>query len=184
MSWQTCKKLELITISNGIERDMGQSVQKRIVLILTMLFLIQVSWAQNKDQTNEDPRYIIDPETGKLSMSIRIWGEVKTPGVKLVPSDADLISILSYVGGPSNMAKLDNIRILRFNDTEGEDRVIIANVEKFLETGDSKFIPKIYPNDTIIVKGTVWRILSTAIPYINLMVTLINGYYLYTKTTT
>ena len=184
MSWQTCKKLELITISNGIERDMGQSVQKRILLILTMLFLIQVSWAQNKDQTNEDPRYIIDPETGKLSMSIRIWGEVKTPGVKLVPSDADLISILSYVGGPSNMAKLDNIRILRFNDTEGEDRVIIANVEKFLETGDSKFIPKIYPNDTIIVKGTVWRILSTAIPYINLMVTLINGYYLYTKTTT
>ena len=163
---------------------MGQSVQKRIVLILTMLFLIQVSWAQNKDQTNEDPRYIIDPETGKLSMSIRIWGEVKTPGVKLVPSDADLISILSYVGGPSNMAKLDNIRILRFNDTEGEDRVIIANVEKFLETGDSKFIPKIYPNDTIIVKGTVWRILSTAIPYINLMVTLINGYYLYTRTTT
>ena len=82
------------------------------------------------------------------------------------------------------MAKLDNIRILRFNETEGEPRVVIANVEKFLETGDSKYIPRIYPNDTIIVKGTVWRILSTAIPYINLMVTLINGYYLYTRTTT
>lgn len=163
---------------------MGRSVQKRILIILSILFMVQVSWAQNKDQTNADPRYIIDPETGKLSMSIRIWGEVKTPGVKLVPSDADLISILSYVGGPSNMAKLDNIRILRFNETEGEERVIIANVERFLETGDSKFIPKIYPNDTIIVKGTVWRILSTAIPYINLMVTLINGYYLYTRTTT
>ena len=162
---------------------MGQSVQKRILLILTLLFMVQVSWAQNKDQTNADPRYIIDPETGKLSMSIRVWGEVKTPGVKLVPSDADLISILSYVGGPSNMAKLSNIRILRFNDTEGEPRVVIANVEKFLETGDSKYIPIIYPNDTIIVKGTVWRILSTAIPYINLAVTLINGYYLYTRTT-
>jgi hypothetical protein len=176
--------LELITIFNGVEKNMGRSVQKRILIILSILFMVQVSWAQNKDQTNADPRYIIDPETGKLSMSIRIWGEVKTPGVKLVPSDADLISILSYVGGPSNMAKLDNIRILRFNETEGEERVIIANVERFLETGDSKFIPKIYPNDTIIVKGTVWRILSTAIPYINLMVTLINGYYLYTRTTT
>jgi len=162
---------------------MGQSVQKRILIILTILFMVQVSWAQNKDQSNADPRYIIDPETGKLSMSIRIWGEVKTPGVKLVPSDADLISILSYVGGPSNMAKLDNIRILRFNETEGEPRVVIANVEKFLETGDSKYIPKIYPNDTIIVKGTVWRILSTAIPYINLAVTLINGYYLYDRAT-
>ena len=105
------------------------------------------------------------------------------PGVKLVPSDADLISILSYVGGPTDKAKLDNIRILRFNDTEGEPRVITANVAKFLETGESKYIPKIYPNDTIIVKGTIWKILSTATPYINLMVTLINGYYLYDRTT-
>ena len=184
MSWQTFKKLELITIFNGVQRDMGQSVQKRILLILTLLLMIQVSWAQNKDQSQADPRYIIDPETGKLSMSIRIWGEVKVPGVKLVPSDADLISILSYVGGPTDKAKLDNIRILRFNETEGEPRVIIANVEKFLETGDSKHIPKIYHNDTIIVKGTIWKILSTATPYINLMVTLINGYYLYTRTTT
>ena len=159
-------------------------MQNRLMIILTLLLLVSISWAQNKDQSNADPRYIIDPETGKLSMSIRIWGEVKMPGVKLVPSDADLISILSYVGGPSNMAKLDNIRILRFNETEGEPRVVIANVEKFLETGDSKYIPRIYPNDTIIVKGTVWRILSTAIPYINLMVTLINGYCLYTRTTT
>ena len=183
MSWQTCKILELITIFNGVERNMGQSVQKRILLILTMLFLVQVSWAQNKDQSQADPRYIIDPETGKLSMSIRIWGEVKVPGVKLVPSDADLISILSYVGGPTDKAKLSNIRILRFNETEGEPRVIVANVEKFLETGNSEHIPKIYPNDTIIVKGTIWKILSTATPYINLMVTLINGYYLYTRTT-
>ncbi len=163
---------------------MGQSVQKRLIIILTLLLLVSISWAQNKDQSNADPRYIIDPETGKLSMSIRVWGEVKTPGVKLVPSDADLISILSYVGGPSNMAKLSNIRILRFNDTPGEPRVVIANVERFLETGDSKYIPIIYPNDTIIVKGTVWRILSTATPYINLMVTLINGYYLYDRATT
>ena len=158
-------------------------MQKRFLIALTILILASVSLAQNKDQSNSDPRYIIDPETGKLSMSIRIWGEVKQPGVKLVPSDADLISILSYVGGPSNLAKLDNIRILRFNETEGEDRVVIANVEKFLETGDNKYIPRIYPNDTIIVKGTVWRILSTAIPYINLAVTLVNGYYLYTRTT-
>ncbi len=184
MSWQTCKKLELITISDGVEKNMGQIVQKRLIWILTLLAMVSMAMAQNPDQSNADPRYIIDPETGKLSMSIRIWGEVRTPGVKLVPSDADLISILSYVGGPSNMAKLDNIRILRFNETKGEDRVIIANVEKFLETGDSKYIPKIYPNDTIIVKGTVWSILSTAIPYINLMVTLINGYYLFTRTTT
>ena len=182
MSCQTCKKLELIIIFNGNGNNTGYLVQKTMMIFLALVLMSSIVWAQNKDQSNGDPRYIIDPETGKLSMSIRIWGEVKSPGVQLVPSDADLISILSYVGGPSNMAKLDNIRILRFNETEGEDRVIIANVKKFLETGDDTYIPKIYPNDTIIVKGTVWRILSTAIPYINLAVTLVNGYYLYTRT--
>ncbi len=162
---------------------MGFMVQKRLFIIFSILFMIQLGWAQNKDQSNTDPRYIIDPETGRLSMVIRVWGEVKQPGVQMVPSDADLISLLSYVGGPTDKAKLSNVRIIRFNKTEGEERIIIADIAKFLETGDDKYIPKIYPNDTIIVKGTVWKILSTATPYINLLVTLINGYYLYTRST-
>ncbi len=152
-------------------------MQKRFLIILSILFIFQIGWAQN----NSDPRYIIDPETGKLSMVIRVWGEVKNPGVTMVPSDADLISLLSYVGGPTDKAKLDNIRILRFNENEGESRIVFADVEAYLETGDSKYIPEIYPNDTIIVRGTIWKILSTATPYINLAVTLVNGYYLYSR---
>lgn len=145
--------------------------------------MAQVSWAQNSDSKNSDPKYVMDPETGRLSMVIRVWGEVKKPGMTIVPSDADLISLLSYVGGPTDKAKLSNVQIIRFNDVEGEDRIVFADLEAFLETGDDKYIPKIYPNDTVIVKGTVWKILSTATPYINLAVTLVNGYYLYTRST-
>ena len=159
-------------------------MHKRLIFILTCLLLLQSVWGQGRDMNNTDPRYIIDPQTGKLSMVIRVWGEVKQPGVTMVPSDADLISLLSYVGGPTDKAKLKNIQIIRYNIVEGEDRIVFADLQSFLETGDDKFIPTIYPNDTVIVKGTVWRILSTATPYINLIVTLINGYYLYTRTTT
>lgn len=114
-------------------------------------------------------------------MTIRVWGEVKKPGMTIVPSDADLISLLSYVGGPTDKAKLSNIQIIRYHEQEGQDRIVFSDLEAFLETGDDKYIPVIYPNDTVIVKGTIWRILSTATPYINLGVTLINGYYLYTR---
>jgi len=152
-------------------------VQKRLIMMLLLLLMFQISWAQNKDQSNADPRYIIDPETGRLSMVIRVWGEVKQPGVTMVPSDADLISLLSYVGGPTDKAKLDNIRIIRFNDTEGEDRIVYADIDAFLETGDDSNIPKIYPNDTIVVKGTIWKTLSGFTSYISLGVTLIQAYY-------
>ncbi len=152
-------------------------MQKRIILILTMLMMFQVAWGQSKDQSNADPRYIIDPETGRLSMVIRVWGEVKRPGVTMVPSDSDLISLLSYVGGPTDKAKLENISIIRFNDTEGEDRIVYADIDAFLETGDDSFIPRIYPNDTIVVKGTIWKTLSSFTPYISLGVTLIQAYY-------
>ncbi len=156
-------------------------MQKKLLIILTLLFLTQLIWAQDTGRKSTDPKYMIDPETGKLSMTIRVWGEVKKPGMIIVPSDADLISLLSYVGGPTDKAKLSNIQIIRLNDIEGEERIVFSDLEAFLETGDDKYIPIIYPNDTVIVKGTIWRILSTATPYINLGVTLINGYYLYTR---
>ncbi len=155
---------------------------KRLIMILTLLLMVQLTWGQASNSRGTDPRYIIDPETGKLSMTIRVWGEVKKPGMTIVPSDADLISLLSYVGGPTDKAKLSNIQIIRYNIIEGEERIVFSDLEAFLETGDDKYIPVIYPNDTVIVKGTVWKILSAATPYINLGVTLINGYYLYTRT--
>ena len=139
--------------------------------------MMQVSWAQNKDQSQADPRYIIDPETGKLSMVIRVWGEVKQPGVTMVPSDADLVSLLSYVGGPTDRAKLNKIRIIRFNDTVGEDRIVFADIEAFLETGEDKYIPKIYPNDTIVVNGNFWKVFSSFVPYVSTAITLLQFYY-------
>ena len=155
----------------------GFILYKRLIFMLTLVFIVQLSWAQNKDPKDSDPRYIIDPETGKLSMVIRVWGEVKQPGVTMVPSDADLISLLSYVGGPTDKAKLNNIRIIRFIEKSGEDRIVYADIEAFLETGDNKYVPPIYPNDTIIVQGTIWKVLTGITPYISLGVTIIQAWY-------
>jgi len=141
------------------------------------MVFVQLSMGQTKSESGADPKYIIDPETGRLSMVIRVWGEVKQPGVTMVPSDADLISLLSYVGGPSDRAKLDKIRIIRFNETDGEPRIVYANIERFLETGKDKYIPPIYPNDTIIVPGTVWKVISSYTPFISLAISVLQAWY-------
>jgi len=165
----------------GLLINKGLNLQKRILFIFTLLFLFQITWAQSEGNGPKDPRYIIDPETGKLSMVIRVWGEVIRPGVTMVPSDADLISLISYVGGPTSRAKLNDIRIIRFNQNEGEERILHANIEAFLETGDDKYIPVVYPNDTIIISGTFWKTLSGFAPYVSLAVSVLNVYVLYQR---
>jgi len=151
-------------------------VNKNSIIVILILILTSLALAQ-KNQGSSDPRYIIDPETGKLSMVIRVWGEVKQPGVTMVPSDADLMSLLSYVGGPTDRAKLNNIRIIRYNQTAGEERIVYANIQAFLETGDDSYIPKIYPNDTIVVKGTIWKVISSYTPFISLGINLLQAWY-------
>jgi hypothetical protein len=155
----------------------GHKLYKRLFLIIVLLLMSQALLAQSKDQKTQDPRYMLHPETGKLSMEVRIWGEVQKPGVTLVPSDADLISLLSYVGGPTGRAKLNKIRIIRFNVQEGEGRVVYANIEAFIETGDDNFMPVIYPNDTIIVNGTIWKVVNEFMPYIATGISLLQFYY-------
>ena len=177
MSCLICRKLELHTISDGTINIKRYILHKSLLVILIMLLMTQVVWGQDNGSKNTDPRYIIDPETGKLSMVIRVWGEVKNPGVTMVPSDADLVSLLSYVGGPSDRAKLDKIRIIRFNDIPGEERVVYANIEAFLETGDDSYIPVIYPNDTVVVKGTFWKVFSSFMPYVSAALTMLQFYY-------
>ena len=152
-------------------------MNKRLLFILLIALISQFAWAQDDSSRRTDPKYIIDPETGKLSMVIRVWGEVKQPGVTMVPSDADLISLLSYVGGPTDRAKLENIRIIRFNEASGGERIVFADIEAFLETGYNKYLPKIYPNDTVIVKGTIWKIISSYSPFISLGISIFQAWY-------
>ena len=172
------KKLGYSTVfRNGV--DIGaKPLKSKLLLLVLLLMMTSMVFAQTDENSqSKDPKYIIDPETGRLSMVIRVWGEVKQPGVTMVPSDADLISLLSYVGGPTDRAKLNNIRIIRYLEHEGEERIVYANIEAFLETGDDKYIPEIYPNDTIIVNGTIWKVLTGFSPFISLAVTILQAYY-------
>jgi hypothetical protein len=155
---------------------------KRILILLPLMILILSSALLAQESRDSDPRYIIDPETGKLSMSIRVWGEVVKPGVTLVPSDADLISLLSYVGGPTSIAKLEKVRIIRYRDIDGENKVVYANIDDFLEDGDESRIPTIYPNDTIVVSSNFWGTFRGAVlPYISFALQVAQLYYWVTR---
>ncbi|MCG3156591.1 MAG: hypothetical protein DKINENOH_03215 [bacterium] len=52
-------------------------------------------------------------DTDELLMKVNIWGFVRKPGQYMVPTDTDLIALMSFAGGPIEEAKIKSIRIVR-----------------------------------------------------------------------
>lgn len=105
------------------------------------------------------PQYYLSlGDENELTIKIFIWGQVGLPGVYEVPDGTDLVAALSLAGGPTDHAKLSEVKVIRSTETTSE--VIKVNVKKYMETGDIEYIPLLKPGDTVVVSGTVFRMIS------------------------
>lgn len=52
-------------------------------------------------------------DRNELLIKVNIWGFVQKPGQYLVPTDTDLISLISYAGGPLEEARLKKVKLIR-----------------------------------------------------------------------
>lgn len=80
----------------------------------------------------------------RVTMTVNVWGEVRTPGAHQVPWDADLIQALSAAGGPTTQADLGRIRIV-YRDFQS-----VYNMRNYIE-GRGATIPSMEPGVTIYV---------------------------------
>ena len=105
------------------------------------------------------PRYYLSLGTeDALMIKVFIWGQVELPGVYEVPDGTDLIAALSLAGGPTDHAKLSEVKIIRSGGPKSE--VLKVNVKKYMNTGDNNLIPLLKPGDTVVVSGTVFRMFA------------------------
>jgi polysaccharide export outer membrane protein len=112
------------------------------------------------------PRYYLSLGTeDALMIKVFIWGQVELPGVYEVPDGTDLIAALSLAGGPTDHAKLSEVKIIRTGSSDSE--VISVNVKKYMNTGDVNLIPLLKPGDTVVVSGTVFRMFSRFATFIS-----------------
>jgi hypothetical protein len=91
----------------------------------------------------------------QLKINAYIWGEVEKPGLYLVPDNTDILTLLALAGGPSDDARLQDIRIVRSYGTQEE--TITIDLESYLNTGDKDYNFTLKPGDTVIVRGTFYR---------------------------
>ncbi len=107
---------------------MSRSILRAALLFLPAVvssFLSTASFAQEAevDETKlkgatpyRGAQYFLGEED-ELLMRVNIWGFVRKPGQYMVPTDTDLISLISFAGGPVEQAKVKAIKVVRANDS-------------------------------------------------------------------
>ncbi|MGA9117521.1 MAG: SLBB domain-containing protein [Bacteroidota bacterium] len=93
---------------------------------------------------------------GELTMQVNVWGFVRSPGRYEVPSGTDLVQLLSFAGGPTEGADMDDVRITRVirRDTTVTRIVIEVDLEDLHLVEPAKLA--LYPGDTIFIDHTAW----------------------------
>jgi hypothetical protein len=133
---------------------------KRILIILFLLSIATVAICQDTAPSSSfapGSAYLYSgtlQEADQLKIKTYIWGQVRKPGLYIVPDDTDLLTLLSLANGPTEDAKLSKIRIVR--STEEGEEIILVDLKDYMETANDNLIPTLQPGDTIIVSGTVF----------------------------
>ncbi len=87
----------------------------------------------------------------EILMPVNVWGEVRNPGMHMVPWDSDLSDALSAAGGPTSSANLSKVKIILV----GID--IEYNLSDYL-SGHGAPLPGMEPDATVYIStsGYEW----------------------------
>ncbi len=137
-------------------------MQKSILSLFIILILCSPNFAQEDIQIGSTKYYsrmtggyfdYSDPSG--INMKVQVWGYVKFPGYYIIPARSNISEIISFAGGPTEDALLDDIRLLR---TNLDSTVILYkyNFNSLMWEEQLKNpiqFPKVNAGDIIIVPG-------------------------------
>jgi len=154
---------------------------KKVIFIIFLFVLAMNCWTQTEGSSasgyNPGAVYQYSGSlTGTQQLKIRtyIWGQVRKPGLYIVPDDTDLLTLISSAGGPTENAKLSKISIIR-STIEGE-KVITVDLKEYLETGEAELIPILKPGDTVIVSGSTYYAFTKAVNWLSQIAVILSVY--------
>ena len=162
-------------------------------LILSFFFTIMI-FAQNSElqvgsntnqlRQNQGAFYdYSDPTT--MNIKVAVWGFVKYPGKYVIPMESNVYDLLSYAGGPSEDAHLDDLRIFRtiedstremvkfnYNDLLWDENLKTFKNAPGLDAGDILLVPgsqRLYFKDYLQIGLSVFSaLISLSILILNI----------------
>ncbi len=145
---------------------------------------LQVGSNTNQLRQNQGAFYdYSDPTT--LNIKVAVWGFVKYPGKYVIPMESNVYDLLSYAGGPSEDAHLDDLRIFRTLEDSTKEMVKFnyndllwdENLKEFknapgLDAGDILLVPgsqRLYFKDYLQIGLSVFSaLISLSILILNI----------------
>ncbi|MCK5786885.1 MAG: SLBB domain-containing protein, partial [Candidatus Sabulitectum sp.] len=86
----------------------------------------------------------------EILMQVNVWGEVRSPGMHLVPWDSDLRDAISAAGGPTSTADLSCVKII----FDGMD--IEYDLSDYL-SGNGALLPAMEPDATVYISTSSYE---------------------------
>lgn len=137
----------------------------RLRFVPILFFLLSISLFAQKDYEIGASPFGKDFRQGGLfdysdptsvNMKVAVWGFMRYPGRYIVPVNTTVADLLSYAGGPTDDANLEDIRLYRVMEDSTQIMIKINYNDLFWEDrleSRKKYIPEIKGGDIIIIPG-------------------------------
>lgn len=126
-------------------------------------------------------------DPGAVNIKVAVWGYIAMPGKYIVPEYTSISDLISYAGGPSQDAEMDDLRIYRVLEDGKEEMMKFSYNDIMWENNLSsklRAMPNLKASDILVVPGSPklffrdWfnigmQIFSVALTIVNLVI-LIN----------
>lgn len=129
-------------------------------LVLTAALFAQNSELQVGSNTNQlrqnQGAYYDYSDPTSLNIKVSVWGFVKYPGKYIIPVESNVYDLLSYAGGPTDDAHLDDLRIFRTLEDSSQS-MIKFNYNDLLwdeNLNEFKGAPGLDAGDILLVPGS------------------------------
>jgi hypothetical protein len=148
------------------------------VIVSAQINDIQMGGGLNKIGINQGGFFdCSDPSS--VNIKVSVWGFVKYPGKYIIPIYSKINDLISYAGGPTDEARLEEMRIVRtdsinsqqtifnlkYNDFLMDQSITVDNSVQSLKAGDILLVsgsPRFYLRDYI---GVILSIVSVLISF-------------------
>lgn len=128
-----------------------------LVICLCLAMLPSPVWAESSRLTEDAEQRVRQPENGNeffsgyapgvTLMPVHVIGAVGRGGIYHIPLRTNLLTALTYAGGPTSLAELDGVVLKRME--RNREKVVSINVEDLL--GKNRTVPTLEPFDLIYV---------------------------------
>ena len=139
----------------------------KYILIITCIISLYgaKSFAQNEGiQIGSNLNSIRQPSQGAfydysdpqaVNIKVAVWGWVRFPGKYIIPAYSNVNDLLSYAGGPTDAAHLENLKLIRPNKDSTQTIIDIGSKDIMVKPvlGNLDKSPPLLPGDVLLVTG-------------------------------